>query len=196
MKAILASNNKHKLEEIRAILSDVFEQIYSLKDMNIDIEIEENGNTFEQNSYIKASTIAKMTGLVTIADDSGLCVDALNGQPGVYSARFAGEPCDDDKNNQKLLNCLHELEIASGTINRNAHFESVVVLCQPDLTYKVGQGQVDGIIVDDYRGKNGFGYDPIFFCNELGMTFGEADAASKNKISHRYRALQDLLSKI
>lgn len=194
MKAVLASNNKHKLVEIKTMLEGKFEDILTLKDLNIDIEIEENGSTFEENSYIKASTIAKMTGMPAIADDSGLCVAVLNGEPNIYSARYAGEPCDDAKNNKKLLDKIHALE-KDGQVDRTAYFQSVVVLCYPDGSYISGSGRTYGKIIDEYRGNNGFGYDPLFLSDELGKTFGEAVMEEKNTISHRSRALKDLLSK-
>lgn len=195
MKAVLASNNKHKLVEIKTMLEGKFEDILTLKDLNIDVEIEENGSTFEENSYIKASTIAKMTGMPAIADDSGLCVSVLNGEPNIYSARYAGEPCDDDRNNKKLLDKIHALE-KDGQVDRTAYFQSVVVLCYPDGSYISGSGRTYGKIIDEYRGDNGFGYDPIFLSDELGKTFGEAVMQEKNTISHRSRALKDLLTKL
>lgn len=195
MKAVLASNNAHKLKEIREILKDYFEEIYSLKDLDIDIEIEENGKTFLENALIKARTICEMTSLPTIADDSGLEVVALGGAPGIYSARFAGEPCNDDNNNQLLLSKLHTLE-QTQVRNRNARFVSVVAICYPDKSYKYGEGFVNGHILDEYRGNNGFGYDPLFYCDELGKTFAQADMSEKNKVSHRARALAQLVKKL
>lgn len=195
MKAVLASNNKHKLVEIKTMLEGKFDDILTLKDLNIQVEIEENGITFEQNAYIKASEIAKMTGLLAIGDDSGICVNALDGEPNIYSARYAGEPCDDKKNNEKLLNKIHALE-KDGQVDRTAYFQSVVVLCYPDGKYISGSGRTYGKIIDEYRGDNGFGYDPLFLSDELGKTFGEATMEEKNKISHRSRALADLLSKM
>ncbi len=195
MKAVLASNNKHKLVEIKTMLEGKFDDILTLKDLNIQVEIEENGITFEQNAYIKASEIAKMTGLPAIGDDSGICVNALDGEPNIYSARYAGEPCDDKKNNEKLLNKIHALE-KDGAVDRTAYFQSVVVLCYPDGKYISGSGRTYGKIIDEYRGDNGFGYDPLFLSDELGKTFGEATMEEKNKISHRSRALADLLSKM
>ncbi len=195
MKAVLASNNKHKLVEIKTMLEGKFDDILTLKDLNIQVEIEENGSTFEQNAYIKASEIAKMTGLPAIGDDSGICVNALDGEPNIYSARYAGEPCDDKKNNEKLLNKIHALE-KDGQVDRTAYFQSVVVLCYPDGKYISGSGRTYGKIIDEYRGDNGFGYDPLFLSDELGKTFGEAKMEEKNKISHRSRALADLLSKM
>ena len=196
MKAVLASNNKHKLVEIKTMLKDKIREIYTLKDMGIEIEIEENGTTFEQNAYIKASTIAKLTGLPAIGDDSGICVEALNGEPNIYSARYAGEPCNDANNNKKLLDKLHALEAKTGVVNRKASFQSVVVLCYPDGSYISGSGRTYGQIIDEYRGTNGFGYDPIFLSDELGKTFDEAVMEEKNTISHRSRALKDLLQKL
>ena len=183
MKAVLASNNKHKLVEIKTMLKDKIREIYTLKDMGIEIEIEENGTTFEQNAYIKASTIAKLTGLPAIGDDSGICVEALNGEPNIYSARYAGEPCNDANNNKKLLDKLHALEAKTGVVNRKAYFQSVVVLCYPDGSYISGSGKTYGQIIDEYRGTNGFGYDPIFLSDELGKSFGEAVMEETNTIS-------------
>lgn len=196
MKAVLASNNKHKLVEIKTMLSDKFQDIYTLADLNINVEIEENGSTFEENAYIKANTIAKLTGLPAIGDDSGICVSALNGEPNIYSARYAGEPCNDKNNNTKLLSKLHALENNKDKVDRTAYFQSVVVLCYPDGSFISGSGRTYGKIIDDYRGSNGFGYDPIFLSDELGKTFGEATMEEKNKISHRSRALKDLLGKM
>ena len=196
MKAVLASNNKHKLVEIKTMLSGKFDDILTLKDLNIDIEIEENGSTFEENAYIKASTIAKLTNMCAIADDSGICVLALDGEPNIYSARYAGEPCNDKNNNVKLLSKLHALEKNGSPVVRTAYFQSVVVLCQPDGSYVSGSGRTYGKIIDEYRGANGFGYDPIFLSSELNKTFGEATMEEKNTISHRSRALKDLLSKL
>ena len=196
MKAVLASNNKHKLIEIKAMLAGKFEDILTLKDLGIEIEIEETGTTFEENAYIKASAIAKMTGMPAIGDDSGLCVQALNGEPNIYSARYAGEPCNDKNNNTKLLSKIHALETDGKQVDRTAYFQSVVVLCYPDGNYVSGCGRTYGKIIDEYRGSNGFGYDPLFLSDELGKTFGEAVMEEKNTISHRSRALKDLLSKI
>lgn len=195
MKAVLASNNKHKLVEIKTMLEGKFEDILTLKDLGIEVEIQEDGKTFEENAYIKASAIAKMTGLPSIGDDSGLCVLALGGEPNIYSARYAGEPCDDKKNNKKLLDNIRALE-KEGQVDRTAYFQSVIVLCYPDGRYVSGSGKTYGKIIDEYRGDNGFGYDPIFLSDELGKTFGEAVMQEKNSISHRSRALKDLLAKL
>ena len=195
MIAVVASNNAHKVIEIKSFLKDYFDDIKSLKDMGINIEIEENGKTFLENSLIKARTISKITNLPVIADDSGLCVDGLNGEPGVYSARYAGEPCNDENNNDKLLAVLKEKNLLSEK-ERNAHFISVVVLVYPDGSYKYGEGRVEGTILHERRGNGGFGYDPLFYSYELKKTFAEINLDEKNTVSHRARALEDLLKKL
>ena len=192
MDLIIASNNKNKVREIKEILSGSFDNFYSLKDIGLDIDIEETGETFFENSLIKAKTIAEITGKVCIADDSGLMVDVLDGKPGVYSARFAGEPCNDTKNNEKLIHLLKNYSYEQKT----AKFVSCIVLYYPNGKYITSTGEVKGHILDNYRGNGGFGYDPLFFADELSKTFGEATSVEKNKISHRARALEDLKSKI
>ena len=193
---VLASHNAHKLAEIRAILADEFDKVLSLKDVGIEIDIDETGTTFEQNAYIKAKAIADLLpGYAVVADDSGLCVPCLGGAPGVYSARYAGEVCDDHANNRLLLHNLHEREKTLPR-DRNAYFVSAVVLLFPDGRYISGEGRVDGTILDEYRGKGGFGYDPLFLCTELNKTFAEATAGEKNSVSHRARALAALKRKL
>lgn len=196
MKAVFASNNAHKLVEVRDILRDRFECIYSLNDLGINVEIDETGDTFEANALIKARTICDLTRLVTIADDSGLCVEALGGAPGVYSARYAGEPCNDRANNELLLQNLRAYE-RSHTPNRKACFVSAVVLCRPDEDrYLCGIGKTHGVITDRAYGDNGFGYDPYFLSDELGITFAQATMEQKNRISHRARALEELIRQL
>ena len=197
MIAVLASNNAHKLKEIRALLADKFEKICSLADVGIHTDIDETGVTFEENAFIKAQTIFDMLGgkYAVLADDSGLCVEALDGAPGVYSARYAGNPCDDAKNNALLLKNLHELEKTVPKI-RNAYFASVVAAVLPDGRKISGEGRVNGIILDEYRGGGGFGYDPLFYCTELSKTFAEAEKNEKNTVSHRARALAALREKL
>ncbi len=197
MIAVLASNNSHKLDEIRALMADKFDKVCSLADMNVHTEIEETGKTFEENAFIKAQTIFDMLGgkYAVLADDSGLCVEALGGAPGVYSARYAGEPCDDGKNNRLLLNNLHEREKLLPR-NRKAYFASVVAAVLPDGRKISGEGRVYGTVLDEYRGTGGFGYDPLFYCDELGKTFAEASMAEKNTVSHRARALAALKEKL
>lgn len=197
MTAVLASNNAHKLEEIRAMLGDKFGHVCSLAEVNIHTDIDETGATFEENAFIKAQTIFDMLGgrYAVLADDSGLCVEALGGAPGVYSARYAGEPCDDAKNNALLLDNLHELE-KTAPKNRNAYFASVVAAVLPDGRKISGEGRVFGTILDEYRGHGGFGYDPLFYCTELGKTFGQAEMSEKNTVSHRARAIAALREKL
>lgn len=193
---VLASHNAHKLAEIRAILADEFDKVLSLKDVGVEVDIDETGTTFEQNAYIKAKAIADLLpGYAVVADDSGLCVPCLNGEPGVYSARYAGEVCDDRANNSLLLRNLHEREKTLPR-DRNAYFVSAVVLLFPDGRYLSGEGRVDGTILDEYRGNGGFGYDPLFLCTELNKTFAEATADEKNSVSHRARALAELKRKL
>ena len=182
MKIFLATGNKHKIEEITAIFKNVKNiEILSIKD-GIDIpEVVEDGDTFEANSAKKALEIAKYTGMITIADDSGLCVDALNGAPGVYSARYSGENATDDSNNKKLI---RELQ---GKENRKAHFVSVITLGKPDGRSYSFRGEVSGEIIDEPRGDKGFGYDPHFFVAEYRKTLAEMPDI-KNIISHRANA--------
>lgn len=186
MKIFLATGNKHKIDEIKAIFKNVKDiEILSIKD-GIEIpEVVEDGDTFEANSAKKALEIAKFTGMITIADDSGLCVDALNGEPGVYSARYSGEGATDASNNAKLIKNLQGVE------NRKAHFVSVITLGKPDGRAYSFRGEVDGEIIDIPRGDTGFGYDPHFYVAEYGKTLAEMPEM-KNVISHRANALKKL----
>ena len=187
MKIAIATNNRKKLAEIRAVLGGFFEEMYSLDDLGISVEIEETGSTLTENALIKARTILGMTGLASLADDSGLMCDALDGAPGVYSARYAGEGHDDKANNALLLENLAGRD-------RSAHFCSVIALCLPDGREFTAEGRVDGVILDAERGEGGFGYDPLFFSPELGKTFAEASPDEKNSVSHRGRALRNMES--
>jgi XTP/dITP diphosphohydrolase len=189
MTLAIATNNKNKLREIRRILGGSFDKLMSLEDLGINVEIEETGTTFEENALIKARAIAKLSGLPSLADDSGLSVDALDGAPGVYSARYAGEEHDDKKNNALLLKNLQGKP-------RTAHFCSTVALCRPDGSFVTAQGRVDGEITFEPRGENGFGYDPLFYSFELEKTFAQASEDEKNSVSHRSRALHSLLEKL
>ena len=186
MKIIVASGNAHKMQEIAQIL-DGFELI-SMRDAGFDGDIEENGSTFKENAYIKAKFIADRLSYPALADDSGLCVDALGGAPGVYSARYSG---GGDKENRKLL--LKNLENAG---SRTARFKSVVCLCFPDGRTVFGEGACEGRILFEDTGDSGFGYDAIFYSDDLKKSFGLATAEEKNKVSHRFRALTDLKSKL
>lgn len=183
---IIASNNKNKVKEIKELFSDMFENIYSLKDKGIDIEIAETGSTFEENAIIKAKEVCKITNMVALADDSGLEVLALGGAPGVYSARYAGEPTDDNANNKKLLHNMIDI------IERSARFTSCVAIAYPSGEIYTAHGHVEGKILYEEVGENGFGYDPLFLSTELGKTFGQATSEEKNSISHRARALENL----
>lgn len=187
MKLAIATNNQHKLQEIRAILGDSFEELLSLKDLGIDVDVEETGSTLEENALIKARAILALSGIATLADDTGLMVDALNGAPGVYSARYAGEEHDDAKNRALLLKNL------DGVKDRSAHFATVIALCYPDGKTLTASGRVNGEILLSERGTEGFGYDSLFFSTELGKTFAEATQAEKNSVSHRGRALRAML---
>ena len=186
MKIAIATNNKNKLKEIRAVLGGHFDAMYSLEDLGIEIDIAETGSTLTENALIKARTIRDIAGIPALADDSGLMVDALNGAPGVYSARYAGEEHDDAKNNALLVKNLQGKD-------RTAHFCSVIALSYPDGKELTAEGRVKGHILDAPRGNNGFGYDPLFFCDEIGKTFAEANPDEKNSVSHRGRALRNML---
>ncbi len=185
MKIFLATGNKHKIKEIEKIFKMDNVEILSIND-GIEIpEVEEDGITFEENSKKKALEIAKFTNMITIADDSGLCVDALNGAPGVYSARYAGEHGNDLDNNKKLVKELQGIE------NRKARFVAVITLAKPTGETYSFRGEVEGEIIDNPQGTEGFGYDPHFFMKEYGKTLAEIPEI-KNKISHRARALEKL----
>ena len=190
MKVILASNNAHKLEEIHAILKDFNYELVSMKDAGLDMDIEENGTTFEANSLIKAKAVVDLTNMPAIADDSGLMVDALNGEPGVYSARYAGEPSDSHKNNEKLLKALEHKE------DRQAKFVSVITMLFPDGKTIVARGEAFGKIGFEYKGDNGFGYDPLFIDDVSGLTYAELSSEEKNERSHRANALKILNEKL
>ncbi len=189
MKLVIASNNVHKITEIKQILQGKFEEIYSLAEMGIDCDPEENGTNFLENALIKVNEIAKYTTFAVLGDDTGLCVEALNGAPGVMSARYAGDH-DNAKNRKKLLQ-----ELGDKT-NRNAYFETCVALRYPDGKIITESGKVYGKILTEERGIGGFGYDCLFFSTELNKTFGEATSEEKHSVSHRGRALRNLLEKL
>lgn len=186
MKIFLATGNKHKIDEIKAIFSNIENvEILSIKD-GIEIpEVVEDGETFEANSAKKALEIAKFTGMITIADDSGLCVDALNGAPGVYSARYSGENATDESNNAKLM------EVMKNETNRKCHFVSVITLGKPDGRIYSFRGEIEGELLYEPKGKDGFGYDPYFYVEEYKKSLAEMPEI-KNKISHRANALKKL----
>ncbi|HHU16844.1 MAG TPA: XTP/dITP diphosphatase [Clostridiales bacterium] len=189
MRIIAATQNKHKIEEIQAITREFDMEVISLAEACISgIEIVENGKTFEENSEKKAREIMMLSGEITIADDSGLMVDALGGAPGVLSARFAGEDGNDAKNNEKLLRLLSGVK----SEERTARFVSVITLMYPNGKKIVARGECEGHILYQERGSNGFGYDPLFVPVGYDKTFAELSAEEKNKISHRAIALQNL----
>ena len=182
-RIIAASSNEGKIAEIKKIFKDA--EIISMHDAGFEGDIEETGTTFKENAAIKAKTVGEKLKLPTIADDSGLCVDFLCGAPGIYSARFSGEG---DAANRALL-----LERLRGAADRRAHFECAVCLYIPDGKTVFGVGRTDGHILEEERGKNGFGYDCLFYSDELKKSFGEATMREKNGVSHRARALKDLM---
>lgn len=191
---IVASNNSHKLEEIKAILADTGLQIYSLKEVSLEVEIEETGDTFTENALIKARTICNMTGQAVIADDSGLEVMALDGAPGVHSARYSGVADDkkDQKNNEKLKKNMENVSEE----DRQARFCSVIAVVFPDGKELIAEGFVYGKIGYEEKGSNGFGYDPLFIVDGFGKTMAELTSEEKNKISHRAHALAVLRKKL
>ena len=191
MKLFLASKNKHKILEFKRILAPLGIELVSEDQLEKPLtEVDETGTTFEENACLKASAALKETGLPSIADDSGLCVDYLNGDPGIYSARFAGDPVDNDKNNEKLLNLLKGVPKE----DRSARFVCSIVCVFPDGNKITAMGSCEGYIDFAPKGNNGFGYDPLFV-SEIG-SFGEISDAEKDSVSHRGRALEDFLKKI
>lgn len=183
---VFASHNEGKIKEIKKLLAPYGIKVKSALDMDLP-DVEETGKTFEENSLLKSRTIAKLVNKPCLADDSGLCVDALNGAPGVYSARYAPNR-DFDKGMEKLL---AEME-KSPNKSRNAHFSCVISLAWPDGQYKVFAGQVDGKIAFHKMGAGGFGYDPLFVPEGFTSSFAQMSQEEKNKISHRGRAVEKL----
>ena len=189
---VLATNNKHKLKEFKEILNDY--QIISLKDIGYFDDVEENGTTFEENALIKAKTIHnyikdKDENYIVVADDSGLCVDSLNGEPGIYSARYSGMHNNSEANRNKLQKELIGKD-------RNAYFVCTIVVYYPNDEYKTFVGKTYGEISEYELGKKDFGYDCIFFSKDLNKTFGEATEEEKNSVSHRSRAIKEMLKNI
>lgn len=189
MKLIIASNNAHKVTEIKAILGDYYEQIQSLRDAGIEIDVEEDADTFEGNALKKASEIFDAVDAdAVLSDDSGLEVDALGGAPGVYSARYAGEGHDDEANNAKILENMKDVP----TEKRTCRFVSAVALVRKDKQPIVVRGAVEGRLLFAAQGENGFGYDPLFFYESFNKSFAELTPDEKNTVSHRKRALEAL----
>ena len=184
-KIVFATTNAGKIKEIKEILADFDVEVVSMNEMNIDVDVEENGTTFEENSLIKARAISKLTGLPALADDSGLEVDYLNGEPGVYSARYLGRDTDYDYKNNYIIDKLKDAKDEE----RSARFVCVISLVLPDGREFVKKGVMEGRIGYEIKGENGFGYDPIFYLPQYGKTSAEISAEEKNKISHRGKAL-------
>ena len=188
MKLLLATNNAHKAQEIREILKDSFTEIVTMRDAGIELDVVEDGATFRENALKKAiETLdyAKDRFDAVLADDSGLSVDALNGAPGVFSARFSGEGHDDAANNSKLIRLLHDVPFEQ----RTARFCCCVALARREHAPIAVQGEVEGKILFEARGENGFGYDPYFYYEPFGKSFAELSSEEKNSVSHRKRAL-------
>lgn len=183
MKVVLASHNKKKMVEMRTILSAMGVEVLSQAEVGVDLEPEETGTTFEENARIKARAVMEATGLPAIADDSGLMVDALDGQPGVYSARYGGPGLDDTGRWQLLLKNM------AGQTNRACKFVSVICCAFPDGGEVMARGECPGTLAQGPSGDGGFGYDPIFYLPQLGKTMAQLTPEEKNKISHRARAL-------
>ena len=186
MDIVVATNNKGKLAELKKILSNY--NVLSQSDVGADIEVEETGTTYEENALLKAEAIRAYTNKMIIADDSGLEVDVLNGEPGLYSARYAGENTTPDQGMAKLLENLKPYSPSEKT----AHFVCCIALIEPDGSKHSFYGRCNGHIIDEKRGASGFGFDPIFVAAGYDVTFAEMDGEEKNKISHRRKAIEAL----
>lgn len=188
-KVVLASSNSHKLNELQAMLSEFEFELLSLSDVGLaGLDIPEDGDTFEANSLQKAKVVSDLTGYPAIADDSGLMVDHLDGAPGVYSARYAGEPKSDKANNAKLIEALRDVPES----DRTAKFVTVITFYVNEDQILTARGEVEGQILWEERGSGGFGYDPLFYVKALDKTFAELSGEEKNAISHRGRAIMKL----
>ena len=185
---VLASNNFGKLKELKQMLGDRYD-VRSMREMDVETEVEETGETFGENALIKAKALMGICNCATLADDSGLCVDQLGGRPGVHSARYCGVHGDDEANNQLLLK-----ELLDKPAPHKAHYGAALALCRPGREPVIVYGSCEGQIIGEYRGEGGFGYDPLFLSDDLGVTFAEADPQAKNGVSHRARAIQKLIA--
>ncbi len=190
MKLIIASNNKHKIKEIKEILGSKFGDIVSLAESGIDHETVEDGSSFAENAYKKAREIAELSGTAALADDSGICIDALDGAPGIFSARYSGEHGNDAANNELVLKNL------AGKIDRGAHYTCAISLVYPDGKHVFAEGYLYGEITTAPSGEGGFGYDPIFKIKGETRTVAEMSDEEKNAVSHRAKALWALLEKL
>ena len=187
-KLIFATGNEGKMKEIREILGDLDYEILSMKEAGVDVDIVEDGTTFEENAIIKAKTVMEATGSIVLADDSGLEIDYLNKEPGVYSARYMGENTSYRIKNQIILDRLHGVP----DIVRSARFVCVIAAAFPDGTIETRRATIEGRIAQEPAGENGFGYDPIVYVPEYEMTTGEMAPELKNSISHRGKALEQM----
>ena len=182
---IFATTNQGKVREIKAILGDIGEDILSLKEAGISVDIVEDGTSFEENAIIKAKAIMELTGQIVLADDSGLEVDAMNKEPGIYSARFMGEDTPYEEKNRAIIDRLKDVEGE----DRSARFVCVIAAAFPNGEVITTRGTIEGVIAHEPAGSNGFGYDPIVYVPEYGMTTGQMEPEQKNAISHRGKAL-------
>ncbi|WP_407306779.1 XTP/dITP diphosphatase [Desulfosporosinus sp. SB140] len=189
MKIILATQNQGKVRELKDLIADEGIEVVSLRDIPDWEDVEENGETFAENAAIKARAAVQRTGLIALADDSGLEVDALEGAPGVFSARFAGEPKDDERNNDKLLDLLETIPDEK----RTARFRCALIMATPNREEYLTEGTVEGKIMRQRRGADGFGYDPLFFVTEFSRTMAELTLAEKNNLSHRAQAFRKMI---
>ena len=187
VRLVVASGNKNKLREIAEIFTEF--EVVSQKQMGFDEDVEETGSTFAENALIKARAACAALGCLALADDSGLCVDALDGAPGVFSARYCGHHGSDEENRAVLLRNMDGVE------NRKAHFTSAIALVYPNGRELIAEGHTHGRILLEETGNGGFGYDCLFFSDDLQKSFGVATAEEKNQVSHRFRALQAMLKK-
>ena len=188
MKLVLASKNRHKLVEMQTILGQLGLEVVLESEVGVDVDVDETGTTFEENARLKAKAVMEASGMAAIADDSGLEVDALNGAPGVYSARYGNKNSDAERTAFLLENMADVPEA-----QRTARFVSAIACALPDGRVVTARGTCEGTILFETRGDNGFGYDPVFYVPELGLTFAEADGERKNAISHRGNALKKFL---
>ena len=188
-KIMMATRNKGKVIELKELLTDFPVEILTWADLSGMPEVEETGATFRENALLKAKAAAEFAHLPSLADDSGLEVDALAGYPGVYSARFAGEPASDEKNNGKLRELLRGIPMEQ----RTARFVCTIAFVTPDGQVETAEGRCEGVILEEPRGTGGFGYDPLFYVPELGKTMAELTREEKNKVSHRGKALRAML---
>ena len=186
MRVVLASQNRHKLAEIQAILAQYDMELVLQSDLGIHVDVDETGTSFEENSELKARAVVEATGLPAIADDSGLCVDVLDGAPGIYSARYGAPDCVTDRDR---LNYLLKNMRGVRSEERTARFVCVITLLYPDGRKLVARGTCEGMIAFEPRGDDGFGYDPVFYIPSQGCTFAQMGAERKNRISHRANAL-------